>query len=556
MGEQYIKSAAPLSVVSAIQEIENQADECHKELAIYRLPQNLAVWTLLTRIAARIEQEIASSGYGSPAQIAVMLNLSRAASQVIDWARQFGNKSFVPRRAFKWGAPSIASAVEEALVVGLSYSAFTSDFPLWHKNLLRAELISPETVRFINQDDKNELRVRAYQQGLRPASSRPVRGSSLRFSSSEHAVKQKLLNLAQNGSKLDGPLSLSYNKPRRLWEMVYAAQIEAMDALFRRNEALDLGGYNLGEFKRFFAGFLAICAVHENVCDLWGQKQQEYPLNSVVLVKRRNQWSKIAGEIASIQNAKIEQIICDLTFGATAVQDIYVHPFIPLSEDGEDLGVVPHFVLNSRADENIIRACSHLRPALHNAISQAKEDEMRAELLANGRPGLSMRGPRPLPQPLPDIDLIVEDAASSCVVVGELKWLRKTLRPTEHASRQKELLQGVTQLDKIKGFLQQNPSFLQSHGDISCDLREIKNIHYILIARDYFIWVDPVNGYPVIDFEPFSEAVKIAAPLAHQMTGLLKFEWLPQEGRDFRASYDRQTLAGVSVESQIIHANY
>lgn len=556
MGEQYIKSAAPLSVVSAIQEIENQADECHKELAIYRLPQNLAVWILLARIAARIEEEIARSGYGSPAQIAVMLNLSRASSQVIDWIRQFGNKSVVPRKAFKWGSPPTVAPVEQALAVSLSYNAFTSSFPLWHKNLLPAELISPQVVRFIGRDDKNELRVRAYQQGLRPANARPVRGSSLRFGSSEHAVNQKLLNLAQHGSKMDGPLSFSYNKPRRLWEMVYTAQIEAMDALFRRNEALDLGGYSVGEFKRFFAGFLAICAVHENACDLWGQKQQEYPLNSIVLVKHRDQWSKMIGEIASLQNAKIERVICDLKFGATAVQDIYVHPFIPLSEDGEDLGVVPHFVLNSRADENIIRVCSHVRPALHGLISRAKEDEMLAELSTSCRPGLSMRGPRLLPRPLPDIDLIVEDAASSCVIVGELKWLRKTVRPTEHASRQEEFLQGVMQLDKIKGFLERNPSFLHSHGDITCDLREVKNVHYVLIARDYFVWVDPLNSYPVIDFEPFSQAMKIAAPLAHQMTELLKFEWLPQEGSDFRVSYDRQTLAGASVESQIIHANY
>ncbi len=475
---------------------------------------------------------------------------------MFDWVRQSGNRSFVPRRALKWGGPQLAALTDEALFASISYGAFTSNFPMWHKNLLRAELTSPSSVKFMNPGDQNELRVRAYQQGLRPAGSRPVRGSSLQLGLSEQVIKQKLLNLVQNASKFDGPLSFSYAKPRRLWQMIYAAQIEAMDTLFRRSEVLDLGGYDIGEFKRFYAGFLAICAVHENACDLRGQMQQKYPLDSAIMVNRQSQWNKIIGEITSLEYAKIERMIGDLTFGATAVQDLYVHPFIPLSEDAEELGVVPHFALNSRADENVIRACSHLRPAIHGTVSRAKEDDMRTELIVNSRPGLSLRGPRLLPSPLPDIDLIVEETSSSCVIIAELKWLRKTVRPTEHSDREKEFLEGIAQLDRVRDFLRENPGFLRDRGDISQDLRKVQHLHYLLIARDYFVWVDPARAYPVIDYEPFSAAMKTAAPLAQQVHDLLQFEWLPQEGRDFRSSYDRQTLAGVSVESQIIHANY
>ena len=97
---------------------------------------------------------------------------------------------------------------------------------------------------------------------------------------------------------------------------------------------------------------------------------------------------------------------------------------------------------------------------------------------------------------------------------------------------------------------------MHGKGDISQDLRNVQNLHYLLIARDYFVWVDPTQGCPVIDYEPFSAAMKMAAPLAKQVRDLLQFGWLPQEGIDFRSSYSHQVLAGVSVESQIIHANY
>ena len=60
----------------------------------------------------------------------------------------------------------------------------------------------------------------------------------------------------------------SYGRPKRLWRMVYQTQLGAINALFRRNDGIDLGGYSVGDFKRFYAGLLAVCAVHENACDL------------------------------------------------------------------------------------------------------------------------------------------------------------------------------------------------------------------------------------------------------------------------------------------------
>jgi hypothetical protein len=553
---QYIKSAAPHDFVTAVQQIEDRADECPRHLALLGLPRNLAIWTVLTRIIDKIERVIAEKGFGTPAHIAVMLNLSRAGSQVINWIGKFDNELFVPARAMRWEV-TLLGAIDQALSVALSYSAFTSTFPLWHKNLLSAELIEPSVVRFKVLGDGNDLRVRAYQQGLRPPGSRPKQGSALPFSpSAEDEVKQKIAHLVQNGSKAEGPLSFSYGKPRRLWQLIYTTQLEALDALFRRNERLDLGGYTIGDFKRFYAGLLAVCAVHENACHLRGLMEQRYPFDSAVLVKKREKWNELLSEITLLQPAKVDLVIRDLSFGETSVMDLYVHPFIPLSKESDLLGIVPHFPLNSRADENIIRVCSHLRPEIHDALSQTKEDEMRDELAASSRPGLWLRGPRLLPEPLPDIDLIIEEVATSSVVIAELKWLRKTIRPTEHSARQEEFLNGITQLKKIGGFLQNNPGFLQDKGDVKQDLRNVLNLHYILIARDYFVWVDPAKGYPVIDYDPFSVVTKAPGPLAEQVRDLLQFTWLPQEGRDFQASYDRQTVNGVSVESQTLYANY
>ena len=70
-----------------------------------------------------------------------------------------------------------------------------------------------------------------------------------------------------------------------------------------------------------------------------------------------------------------------------------------------------------------------------------------------------------LPKALPDIDLIVEEPASSTIIIAELKWLRKTIRPTEHCDREAEFLNYVTQLKAIEGFVKANPAFLVATGD-------------------------------------------------------------------------------------------
>jgi hypothetical protein len=37
------------------------------------------------------------------------------------------------------------------------------------------------------------------------------------------------------------------------------------------------------------------------------------------------------------------------------------------------------------------------------------------------------------------------------------------------------------------------------------------------------------------------------------MSDLLRYEWLPVEGRDFRVQYDTATVNGVSIQSEVFY---
>jgi hypothetical protein len=547
---QYLKSEAPEDFVKAVQSIEDTADLCRRNLILLTRPWNLACWAIMSRIVLQIEQTVVDRGYGTQAQGAVMYNLARGGAQGVAWIIQHGNSESAPRRDLAY-SPELLAAAEQALWTATTYESFTTVFPLWHKFVLKAELIRPNFVRF-GGEDEHSRRVRAYLQGLRPVADREAPMSLGR--GLEPVVKLRIRNIVQNASG-DG-LSFSYGKPTVLYRQMYEQYLDLSAALFRYNDSLPVGTYSLGDFRSFFSALLAICAVHEHACFLRAQLTRNYPFNSAVMVRSREEWVKLLTKVSLLPRQRVDDILGDLIFGATKTLDMYVHPFVAVGRDPELLGVVPHFPLKSRPDENIFRVCSLLRPALYAVITNAKEEEMRKDLQADAYSGFRIRGPRLLPKDLPDIDLVIEDTATSTVVIAELKWLRKAIRSVEHVAQEDAFLYGVEQLERIRTFLQTNPRFLTERGDLSDDLGKFRNVYYVLVPRDYFVWIDPAKGTPVIEYEAFSRMLAREKNLAEGMDRLLAFDWLPMDGRDFGIRYETFTVNGVSVETEVIYANY
>jgi hypothetical protein len=232
--------------------------------------------------------------------------------------------------------------------------------------------------------------------------------------------------------------------------------------------------------------------------------------------------------------------------------DLHVHPFVPLDSSMMTLAIAPQFPLHSRPDENILRVCSILRPAIFDSTSLEKEPEMVAAL-QKVCSRYSPQGPIPLPKPHPDIDLILTDKQSSTLVIAELKWVRKTLRPVELTDRDAEILKGIRQLEQIRRFLIDNANYLRSQGRLPIETSGYKNIFYMLVARDHWLWVEPTVDTSIVEFEAFSSAVERSDNLHFSITRLLKYEWLPVEGRDFTVQYDRATVNGVSIESEVFY---
>jgi hypothetical protein len=171
-------------------------------------------------------------------------------------------------------------------------------------------------------------------------------------------------------------------------------------------------------------------------------------------------------------------------FSARHTVDLHVHPLVALDGgDGSLVAIAPPFPLHGRHDENILRVCSQRRSRVYDLTSLEKEGEMLAAV-----PTAASRyradGPVRLPPPIPDIDLLLVDEAHSTVVIAELKWVRKPIRPAEIPARDADVMKGVRQLISIRSFLHAQPDHLANSGRLGRPLGAYDHVHYLLVARE------------------------------------------------------------------------
>jgi hypothetical protein len=158
-----------------------------------------------------------------------------------------------------------------------------------------------------------------------------------------------------------------------------------------------------------------------------------------------------------------------------------------------------------------------------------------------------------LPDENPDVDLIIADDTSSTVVLAELKWIRKPLRALEIPDRDADVMKGIDQLKLIRTFLRANPRHLREQGRLSRILTDYERVHYLLVARDHWRWVDPDDEIASVQFDAFARILARSSDLRAAMDELLRYDWLPIEGANFSVRFETSAANGISIESEVFY---
>jgi hypothetical protein len=361
-----------------------------------------------------------------------------------------------------------------------------------------------------------------------------------------------LLSRLAGQIQLDGALAMHYPDDSELLSVLRDIFDKRLRSAFRRNTSLDLGGYDLSDVRRVFAVLYSLSAVHEYLCDLWRKMRGRYPFESAVMTRPVDGWVDIASCLSRVAEPRVRRILADLTFGVIRPLDIYIHPFVS-SSDGRSLFLIPHFVLNTRPEENILRVCSYARPKYYSVISNAKEAEMRDHIQQDAPNQYKLSGPFKLPDSnLPDIDLVITDVKNAAVIIGELKWVRKAAHVLEHLDRDAELEKGFRQLHAIRVFLSRNPNFLREVGVVK-PKKGKPQISYFVIARDHMIDNLEDDAIWLAEFDALIWALRQSRSLTAAIRKLKRLEWLPEENREFEVIFECSSVAGVAIETETFH---
>jgi hypothetical protein len=544
----YLKSTSPDEVRKAVQAVEDRSDDCWKLLRLLNRPRNVATWALLTGMA--LELELTQQKHGADSL--------RHRMAMICWDRCTCGFSFIVSHGkaasrlitkYNWNGMLIQDA-QFALRVTKDYTDFLNIFPLWHKDWQRAEVLADGRVHFIfERDSPQQRRVVAYQQIFRPSTGMQEASKSHRMdlSADVHALFDALISHTRSrglGRRFE------YQPPPDLIAAVRPHFRRRLDDSFRHPASFQLGGYSLGEFKIFYVEFLTLCGIHEYICYPWKESGHPVPESSLVMVKPRNSWISQLTRLSGLPKQTCDKMVADLTLDPRPgkATGMSIHPFVPLDSNNQELAVAPQFPLAAKTDDNILRAYSYTSPGAFSAENTQKEDILRRKLLAaNGL--FNMNGPIDLPDGSTDIDFLIEDAPSSALVFAELKWIRKPLKPRERLERDADVDKGIRQLKIVRNYARAHPDFLKCTGRIAESISSYAHVYYLLVICDHWFWVEPEEGFAVLDFLVFLSRFAESANLQTTIADLLTYSWLPVEGQDFRVDFLPSTVNGAVIES-------
>jgi hypothetical protein len=542
---------SPKEQLDPIIAIEHRADRCVDHLSLSSLPIEQAVWVALATTVVMVEEEYARFGPDRDEFKAAMVNLARYCPMLIRWLNVKWSGQPTTKLISAWTQP-LGNLARSDLRIVQNYDAFQCSYPMWYRNRVHAERLDSSAVRFTVDGSARDRQVSAFHKGLRPSQGLFKAVPGQRVEPTEAILKryQRILSEASVTDQYGFNYEHSYELARRTHSM-YTKRLNTM---VRRSQDIDLGGYTLDVFKKFYAALQSVSAIHEYLCFCWMKWQHPYPASSAVLVKSRDEWGKLLTDLARIDHTTTECIIDDMTLYSKRLPDLHVYPFVPLGESSGVLALIPQFVLNSNPEENILRICSYLRKDVYDLLSNEKAATMRDTLLDDLK-RYSVEHSINLPDGSSEIDLLVEDDASSTVIIAELKWYRKPTTYRERLKADEQFLDGVhRQLQTIKGYCRQYPNFLRERRKLKRNLTDYAHVYYVLIARDHWIWVEPNDQTSVVDFEQFRSAIARHESLNDAVIDFLGYEWLPVEDRDFHVRFDSGTVEGVRVESEVFYA--
>jgi len=340
----------------------------------------------------------------------------------------------------------------------------------------------------------------------------------------------------------DGDSKIRYTFPMANFNAHVAGLRALKNDLWQLDSTWDLGGYTVGEFKRFWLTLLSRSMLHSLICFHSGAEGGA--LNSLVTYMTRRRWVNELGRLSGLPTSAVGSIIDDLIFDISLQApgtgkkppNVTCQPFFPLRDDL--LAVSNHLVMLSNPERNVWDLVAIRKPGIHSRLRNKKEKLQQEGLVPRLKDyGLAVSPGKEHPDG--NIDLLVIDRTDNFALNIELKWLTAPDGIKEVAYTGAQLQRGIDQARTVRKWLETTPPELSQLTGLSTDELDKIEFQSMVVSRNttgggrVFDPEIPVVNERLVDWvlgDPLHRSLRTLWIVGKEL------RYLPKRGKHFRES--------------------
>lgn len=343
-------------------------------------------------------------------------------------------------------------------------------------------------------------------------------------------ISRDLQHIIENSKIDDDKSTIEYEIDHKIWNKAWSNSMNIINEVSELPDDWILGNFKIREFKEYWCVLLTKCMIHMGVCMLSGTKGGA--INSCIIDIDKNELEQLVLKHTSLDTNKIKYFI-DMTTYRKGV-DVIWSPIIPLYSNR--IVISPHLIMIGNMERNLISLINKIDQASYSKVSSNKEPVMIEQFMQKieNYGNIVAEYSKPLPDPLPDMDLVLFDKDSKILFIGELKWLLSTDSIQEVYARDEDISKGVKQAKLIKLYCEKNikDTLNRAYGK---NCYEVEKVFTCVITRNNIGTSYLDDSINIIDEDKFFELMKAyKGNLDSVVNYIEKLEFLPELNKDYK----------------------
>lgn len=281
-------------------------------------------------------------------------------------------------------------------------------------------------------------------------------------------------------------------------------------------------------------------------------------LNSLILSLTEDELIHRVQALTTVHHEIVDKLIRLLVFGAkTNNPDPALQPLVPAGV--ARLLLAPSFFLSSHAERNLLVLLARVDSREFDKTSHTFEARMVKQIddliRSLSRPYWKLRTLFTIPgaREVGDVDLLLADAHSRTVVVGELKWTLPPGDPREWILRDAEARRKTNQvMRKHEAVMRRMPQLLEALGLDAAKHRDWRATPVVVIEG---FTAESQDDVAVVTRDVFLRGLSASTSLKQATKWLVSREWLPHRNHDFFRRAGHTTLNGVELIWPFVEIN-